>query len=117
MDNHLFFKAIHTHGETILPSYEVRDELTFFFIEKRNEKHWKKSERKKAKDSFLFYLRGRTVSRVYSQREYERNIYVYIRAFPAILYFVSHEVSFIFRERGVVGKNEEFKKTGARQCL
>jgi len=73
--------------------------------------------KRKGEGYFSISVRGRAVTRVYPQREYERNVYT----FPAILYLVPRrEVPFIFRQRGVIallekaGMPGKCKETGAR---
>lgn len=77
----------------------------FFFYEKKNEKQWKKGEKGETNTIFPFCTgEGRDVTRVYPQREYERNVYM----FPAILYLVPRrKLPFIFRQRGVIALSEK----------
>lgn len=69
------------------------------------EQKWKALERRwKGKDEYYFsILYGRDVTRVYSQREYERNVYT----FPILYLVPRRKLPFIFRQRGVIALLEK----------
>lgn len=114
MDNHLSRIA---HGETILPVYRVdMERVNSFFLWKREMRSTERKAKKEGRKIFFHSVRGRAVTRVYPQREYERNVYMYL----AILYLVPRrELPFIFRQRGVIALSEKAgisgkcKETGA----
>jgi len=65
--------------------------------------------KKERRRIFFHFVRGRAVTRVYSQREYERNVYTFL----AILYLVPcREMPFIFRQKGVIALLEKARIPG-----